>query len=483
MKKIQVNTIRKQELLNNFWYYVRSAADFYGEKPFVINKFGVLTFKQNNNNANVIHQSIISHTIEKGIGVGLFMNNPLNIIPSMIGVIKSNNFFIPLDTTFPNETLKQNVNIGKVKIILTDSLFFENAKSIIPDHSVVIINVEELDFSVEVSEPDIKYSPEDLVQVLFTSGSTDEPKGAIEDYRYLVRAVAVKLNSGDFTTNDITLQLSKFTYSAPHTHAFSALISGTSLYYHDLKEDGFLALPDLIRQHKITVVTSTPTVFRGFVNILKPDETFPNVRLIRGGGEKRLLEDFKAIHQHFPNVEVIRLGYASTETQVVSSSTYPISYPFKEGTIPAGHPLDDIKVSIWDENSNELPIGEEGEIVVYGDALARGYINNPILTQKHFIPDPDNTLYQYFKSGDLGKILPDGQLLHLGRIDNMVKIKGVRIELSTLENHILSYPGITQVASKAIEDGQGRIKLASYFVAEKGIDIPISDLRKYLMDR
>jgi thioesterase domain-containing protein len=119
---------------------------------------------------------------------------------------------------------------------------------------------------------------------------------------------------------------------------------------------------------------------------------------------------------------------------------------------------------------------------VLGNALVRGYINNPRLTRERFLPDPSNPGWQYFKTGDLGKLLPDGQLVHLGRIDNMVKIKGVRIELDSIENHMLAYPGIVQVASRAIEDQKGGKRLASYFVPEKGIRIPVSDLRRHLAE-
>ena len=119
-----------------------------------------------------------------------------------------------------------------------------------------------------------------------------------------------------------------------------------------------------------------------------------------------------------------------------------------------GFPHEDLKVFIWDEHGNPLPPDQEGEIVVYGDALARGYINNPELTEERFIPDPDHPGWQYFKTGDLGKLRPDGQLVHLGRMDNMVKIRGIRIELESIENYLLSYPGIIQVASRAFEDQQ-----------------------------
>jgi amino acid adenylation domain-containing protein len=482
--KYKINSkLTKQELFDNFWFHVRRIAEHYGDKPFVINKHGELSFKQNNNHANVICEEIKRSIKGKSIGVGLYMDNPLKIIPAMLGVMKSNNFFVPLDTTFPEETLQQILTIAEIKLILTDSDSIEKASSVLNDDGLLLINVDDLDYSLDIPEPEVHHSPDDIVQVLFTSGSTGEPKGAIEDYRYLVRAIALKMDSGDYDANDMVLQLSTFTYSAPHTHTFSALFSGATLYYHNLKEDGFFGLPDILRQQNITIFSATPTVFRGFIQILKPDEKFPNIKRVRGGGEKKLPKDIKDIQRHFPSVTKVQLGFASTETQIVSRNLVPVNYPFTEDAIPAGYPLEDIKLMIWDENGVELPVDVEGEIVIYGDALARGYINNPELTRKQFIPDPENPLCQYYRSGDLGKILPDGQLLHLGRIDQMVKIKGVRIELSTLENHILSYPGIVQVASKAINDGHGNKKLASYFVAENGINTPVSDLRKFLMER
>ncbi len=242
-------------------------------------------------------------------------------------------------------------------------------------------------------------------------------------------------------------------------------------------------LPEWIRQQDITIYQSTPTVFRSLVSILDPNEEFPSVHTINLGGEKRLGKDIQAIRKHFPGLERIRLGFAATETYSVSYTMFPVDYDFDQENLPSGKPCEDLKVFIWDEAGNPLPPGEEGEIVVYGDALARGYINNPQLTKERFIPDPDHPGWQYFKTGDLGKLLPDGQLVHLGRLDNMVKISGIRIELDSLENHMLSYPGIIQVASKVIEDQSGNKKLAAYYMAEKGIEIPISDLRKHLAER
>jgi acyl-coenzyme A synthetase/AMP-(fatty) acid ligase/thioesterase domain-containing protein/acyl carrier protein len=471
-----------KNLLDDFWFYIRKAADQYGDKPYVQTKNGALSFRQNSHHANVIAEKLGSHFGEERFGVGLFIKDPLTIIPAMLGVMKSGLYFVPLDISFPEKTLLQMYKIGNIKYILTDDPNFQKAK-VITSTGMTLINLDDLDFSKVSTDPDVPYSPADIVQIMFTSGSTGTPKGAIEDYRYLARTMMVKLSMNQYTAQDKVLQLSTFTYSAPHLTTFYAMVSGTTLYYHDLLQDGFLELPDIINRENITVYHSTVTVFRNFLRTLHPDMTFPAVRQFRFGGEKRLLEDIKAGRKHFPNAKIIDLGFASTETWAVSTASFPVDYPFDEGQIPAGFPYDDIKLMIWDKDGNELPNGEEGEIVIYGEALARGYIYNPELTEKHFIPDPENPLGQYFKTGDLGKILPDGQLLHLGRIDSMVKIKGVRIELSTLENYILGYPGIVQVASRAIEDEKGGKKLACYYVAEQGIGIPTSDLRQHLAER
>lgn len=472
----------KKDLLDDFWLHYGQIIEKFSDKTFIKSQYGELTYGEVNRTANVVSSVLGSHFQSERFGVGLFLKDPLKIIPCMFGVMKSGLYFIPLDVGFPEATLKQMFDLSDIRYVLTDDPQESLAKSLI-NSSIKMINLDQLDTTQILPDPEVPYLPDDHIQILFTSGSTGTPKGAIEDYRYLVRAIILKLSRDVYTQNDNTLQLSTFTYSAPHTHTFSMLFAGGTLYYHNLKDEGLLALPDVIRRENITIFSATPTVFRSFVGIVAPGDTFPKVRTIRFGGEKKLQTDLEAARRLFPSAESVDLGFASTETQMVSTTTYSLDHPFDQGPITAGYPYEDVKVFIWDENGQSVPEGEEGEIVVYGEELVRGYINNPELTQKHFIPDPENPLGQYFKTGDLGKLLPDGQLLHLGRIDSMVKIKGVRIELETLENLILRYPGINQVASRAIDDDRGGKKLVSYFVADEGLEIPVSDLRKHLAER
>lgn len=489
---LQVNTTQaalrptpftRQELLNNYWNCAQENIKRHEDKPFIVTTRGALTFGEAKQRASHISAAIKELLAGKtGQGVGLLVKDPLKIVPAMLGAAMSGNYFIPLDVTFPDSTLSAMLETAGITAILSSSQNCERARSFAGNETPVL-NLDSIDHATGAPDLSINYKPEDILQILFTSGSTGQPKGAVEDYRYLTRAVFHHLKDDHIEPEDRQLQLSTFTFSGAHVRMFTALVNGHTLYYYDLKADGLPNLPNWIRENKITAFNATPTVFRSLVSIFADDEQFPLIKKISMGGEKRLHKDILAIRKHFPSVEKIRLGFASTETQRVSSSIYPITFDFSQENLPSGLPEDDIKVLIWDENGNPLPQGKEGEIVIYGDSLARGYINNPQLTQERFIPDPENSGWQFYKTSDLGKLLPDGQIVHLGRIDNMVKIKGVRIELDSIENHILSYPGIIQVASRAFETPNGNKKLASYFVAEDGIQVPIPDLRKYLAER
>jgi thioesterase domain-containing protein/acyl carrier protein len=276
------------------------------------------------------------------------------------------------------------------------------------------------------------------------------------------------------------LRLSNFTFSGHHTSLFSALLQGVTLCYYNVKEDGFIGLSDWMREQQVTSFQATATVFRSWVSTLSPEDQFPSVMVASAGGERKLHEDIAALKRHFPNLQFIRMGFASTETQSVASALFPPDHDFPEGELPAGIPVDWVKVYIWDEDGNEVPKGAPGEIVVYSDTLVRGYINNPELTQKQFIPDPDNPNFQYYKTRDRGRFREDGQLIHMGRVDNMVKLKGVRIELTTIEAQIMAYPGIVQVGCNVFEDKNGNKKLAAYFVADQGLTVPVSDLRTFM---
>jgi amino acid adenylation domain-containing protein len=480
-KKIQI-PFTKEELLHDYWGCVDKVIGNFSSKDFIVTKYGSVTYGEAISFSTCVYHLIKNNTSLQSIGVGLFLRDPRKVIPCMLGVLKSGNYFIPLDVEYPETTLQSMIQDAGIKLILTVSEYKQRILSIV-GKDITILDLDDIDQTLKLPIPQVTYSLEDIAQIMFTSGSSGRPKGAVEDYRYLIRSAYIKMATYEYEQSDKILQLSSFTYSGPHTLIFAALLMGITICYHNVRVEGFSGLPQWIREMGVTIFTASPPTFRSLVGILSPKESFPTVRTFYLGGDKRLKNDIEAIKKHFPKAKRIRLSYTGTEIQAVSSWMVSIEQLMHEEILPSGKPYDDIKIYIWDKNGNRLPNNEEGEIVVYGDALARGYVNNAELTKQKFIPDQNNPPWQYYKTGDLGKLQDDGQLVHLGRIDNMVKIRGVRIELDNLENQILSYPGIMQVASKVFESTQGTKKLACYFVAEKGISIPTSDLRKHLTEK
>jgi len=473
----------RDDYIKDYWRFVRKTVDQYGDKEFIVTPRDSITFREANQRANVICAALQKVMAGKiGRGVGLFIKKPCVIIPAMMGVLKSRNYFVPLDVSYSVSALHYLFENAGIKILLTVTAYLEQARSL-AGNEISVINLDDLDYTLVINDPVITYSPDDTVQILFTSGSTGKPKGAIENYRYLARAAFLQSASHAHEPNDRFLRLSTFTFSGPHIGVFTGLVMGYTLCFYDIKDDGLAGLPAWIHEQKITNFHSTPILLRNLVSILPPGEIFPDVVTFHFGAERRLHSDIQVIRKYFPNVKRIQMGFSSTETQSVCSAVFPIDYDFGQKDLPSGFLHKDIKVFIWDETGKPLPRGEEGEIVVYSDALVRGYINNPELTRKKFTPDPDHPGWQYYKTGDWGKIRSDGQLVHLGRIDNMVKIRGIRIELDSIETCMLSYSGIVQVAFRAFEDQKGNKRLASYFVAEKGAQVAITDLRKHLAER
>jgi amino acid adenylation domain-containing protein len=472
----------RDDVIHDFWGLAKETINRYADKEYIVTKDGRLTYKEVNRHANNIYTTLTALSVPRQTGVGLFMKDPLKVIPAMHGTLKARHYFTPIDPNFPEAVMKSVIDSAEIKVIITSDEYSAQAKTIFSEN-IILINYDKIDLTPDIPNPEMIYNPNDWAQILFTSGSTGEPKGAVEDYRYLANAAYLKYSTHHYEPSDRIMQIPNFTFSGPHTIVFGALLLGVTLCFYNIKDDGFAGLADWIKQEQITCYNSTATIFRSWISTLHPDETFPTVRFARTGSEKMLHSDLEACKKHFPNLRYFRLGFASTETQAVASKMFPLDYDFGTNEIPCGLANEGIKIFIWDENRNELPVGAEGEIVVYGDALARGYIKNPILTKEKFIPDPRNPIFQYYKTGDLGKLKEDGMLIHLGRIDNMVKIKGVRIELDSIEKHMNSYPGILQSVFNVFENHKGNKKLTAYFITEEGIQIPISDLRKFLSDR
>lgn len=467
---------------HDFWQIIHQNIGKFANKIAIKTKNQAITYHALNQYANRIANAIDHKNVGDGNGIGLLIRDGIKTSASIIGVMKSQNYAITLDPNFPRARLQNLIQDSQVRILLTDDVSLPLADNIILG-GVDILNIDAIDSYPATLNKDVFSTPHQIINIIYTAGSTGDSKGVIEDYRFLSRVITHQINLHRLSSDERVITLNSFAFTGPHIWLFISLIAGATLYYFNVQEEGFSGLSDWINNEQITYFNSTCTVFRNFVKTLKPDEKFPKVRIVRIGGEKRLEQDVAAFKRHFSPGCEFGVGFASTETQVVSYRVYKNDFEFIDGILPVGYPLDDVDILICDEEGVEQAVGELGEIVIRGDALARGYWNRPELNNLKFHKDSQNPEVTIYHSGDLGRILPDGQLQHLGRIDDLVKIKGIRIELANVVNHLLAYPGVVQATARSFEDSKNNLKLVGYVVPEAGASISTSDLRKFLSDR
>lgn len=472
----------KEEIYSDYWGCVDSTIQKYSFKDFIVTKNKRMTFGDVDVLSRQIAEAISQINPPPATGVGIYLKDPCLVIPCMIGIMKSGNYVVVMDVTAPEQVQRSIIQDAGITLVISNTKNLDNARTTL-GNQIQFINLDALDPNCDPDIKSAKYSCDEIAQILFTSGSSGKPKGAIKDYRFHVHAVYIHSKSFDYQPEDRLLQLSSFTFSGILNAVFAALLIGYSIYYYDIPEDGLASLPDWINENKISLYHSTPSIFRSIYSSLKPGIAFPTVRIFSLGGEKRLKSDLLSARKIFPGMSIVRLGYTGTEMHSVTVGMYPLEELLKMEVLPSGTPYEDVYLEIWNEEGKPVPRGEEGEIVVYSQSLARGYINNPELTRQKFIPDLDHPGWQRFKTGDLGKILNNDQLVHLGRIDNMTKIRGIRIELDTLEGLISTYPGVSQAVAKVFEDKKGSKKLVCYFVPETGSLISSADMRRYLAAR
>jgi len=264
---------------------------------------------------------------------------------------------------------------------------------------------------------------------------------------------------------------------------FGALLNGAALYPLDIKEQGVSGLADLLIHEEITFYHSVPSVFRHFVGSLSGTENFRKLRLIRFGGERVLAQDVESYRKHFSDECLLYTGMGATETGHVRHYLIDKSTAITGSVVPTGYAVEGKEVLLLDDDGREVPAGHAGEIVVRSRYLALGYWGHPELTQRSFQSDPGGGPDRIFRTGDLGRLHPDGCLEHLGRKDFQVKVRGYRIEVAEVETTLLGLPGVREVVVVARDWMPGENRLVAYLVGHPALAPTAAELRVLLQDR
>ena len=316
--------------------------------------------------------------------------------------------------------------------------------------------------------------------ILYTSGSTGQPKGVIQNHRNVIHNALRYATGCRIGPEDrVTLLASLGTGQGTPT-AFSALLSGAALYPLAIKQEGVAGLSTWLNTEEITVYISTPTLFRHFVGTLTGEENFPKLRMIRLGAEQIQKRDVDLYKKYFPSHCTLAIFLSATEAGNLCQYFVDKQTEITGDSVPVGRPVDGVDILLLDDTGKEVGPNEIGEIVVKSRFISPGYWRNPELTKAVFLPDGDKRIY---RTGDLGRLLANGELEHLGRKDFQIKIRGYRVEIAEIESALLKRSQINEAVVVAMDNRAGDKRLVAYIVPAGQPPPSASELRSFLEEK
>lgn len=410
------------------------------------------------NKVNSIAHGLRMEKVNKQDTVALMMKRSIDVIAVMLAILKVGAAFLPIDPEYPERRKKYMLTDSRASFLLTHSWMADtgdNVKVLCIDE-LCTANIEETASVYE--EP----TSDDLAYIIYTSGSTGKAKGVMIEHKSVVNFFNGIAEWIDFSEGKKILALTTISFDIFVLEALLPLTKGLTVVMADEdKQKNPKLLADFIRHNHIDMLQTTPSMMQLLVNHNKQQfECLRNVKEIMIGGEafpQSLLD-----HMRRKTSAKIYNLYGPTETTIWST----VSDVTGKNKMDIGKPILNTHIYIMDESNHFVPEGEEGELCIGGIGLARGYLHRPELTTERFVPNPMIPGERMYRTGDRVKLLPDGNLQYLGRIDNQVKIRGHRIEVEEVECALLEHQSIQQAAVASWQDKDDNKYLCAYFIAE-----------------
>jgi amino acid adenylation domain-containing protein len=432
-----------------------------------------LTYRELNAKANQVAHYLQKLGVESEVLVGICVERSLLMLVGLLGILKAGGAYVPLDPEYPKERLAFMLEDAQVSVLLTQQTLVET----LPQHStqVVYLDADEVAAGEGVNNPTSNAKSTNLAYVLYTSGSTGKPKGVAIEHRSVVALLSWATEV--FTSAQLAgvLASTSFCFDLSIFEMFAPLCSGGKVI---IAKDA-LNLPTLPAAGEVTLVNTVPSAI---AELLRAKGIPDGVRTVNLAGEALPQRVVELLYQQETIQEVFNL-YGPSEDTVYS--TYALVKGDSQKAPPIGRPIANTQTYILDAYQQPVPLGVPGELHLGGAGLARGYLNRPELTEQKFIPHPFNNEpgARFYKTGDLVRYQPDGNIEFLGRIDHQVKVRGNRIELGEIESVLGQHPNVREVVVTAREDVPGDKRLFAYIVSNQEQAITSKELRRFLKDK
>jgi amino acid adenylation domain-containing protein len=517
------------------------------------------SYAELNRRANQVAQAILNLCGAGEDRIALLFDHDAPMIAGMIGALKAGKTYVPLDPNNPEKRLTQIIEDSQATALLTNSTNLALARTIWSaraDRSVdtaldqierceskasplrpagafqSLINIDDVhSLEAAVNLPIVK--PDRLAYILYTSGSTGQPKGVMQNHRNVLHYIRAYTNNLHLSAEDRLTLLSSYCFDASVMDIYGALLNGATLYPIDIKREGLAGLSQRLIDEEMTVYHSTPTVYRYFVSsaatTLRDNEVstgngsdrvehetseFPHLRLVVLGGEKVTRTDVELYQKHFSDDCLFLNGLGPTEATVVLQNFINMQTKISGDNIPVGFPVEDTEVLLL--NKDGKPSEVSGEIAIKSAHVALGYWRNSEATDKAFVgaPSLDDRPYlpdaprgnsptvregflRVYRTGDMGRRLPNGAIQFEGRKDFQIKVRGFRVELGEIESALAQHQLVRESVVVAKDNAAGDKRLVAYVVphdkqiaapssfgrGEQSHDLRVAELRDFLRQK
>ncbi len=444
-----------------------------------------LTYAELNRRANHLAQYLHVQGVGPDVLVALCVERSLDFVVAALGVVKAGGAYVPIDPAYPAEHLQFILDDSQAAVLLTQ----EAIRTGLPPHRGLVVCLDAewpLIERLPATAPVTTVQPEHLAYVIYTSGSTGRPKGTLLTHRGLVNYLCWRQHTWPLTSQDRLLHTFSFSFDPSVGNLFWPLLAGAQVVLTRAEEQhDSRALVRLLQTHRITITASTPSLYQMLLDEPALAECH-SLRHVVSGGEALSLALQQRLFAHLhADAELVNV-YGPTEA-TIETTTWVCSRKATTEIVPIGRPMTNAQVYALDGQMQPVPVGVVGELYIGGDGLARGYLNRPDLTAEKFIPDPFSQQHgrRFYKTGDLARFLPDGNIEFLGRVDQQVKIRGFRIELGEIEAVLRQHEAVREALVTVRSSGDRRY-LAAYVVEienSQATGLTAHDLRQFLAQR
>jgi amino acid adenylation domain-containing protein len=436
-----------------------------------------LTYRQLDQKANQLAHHLRKLGVGPDVLVAICLERSLEMIVGLLGILKAGGAYVPLDAMYPKERLAFMLGDTQARVLLTQNKLLPS----LPQGAAKIVCLDADSAAIQSNadtNPAVNVAADNLAYVIYTSGSTGEPKGVLVPHRGVMRLVC-GAQFAKFGPNRVYLQMAPISFDASTLEIWAPLLHGGRCVVHPDQLSTPGELGQILRQHNVTTLWLTSSLFNLIIE--QDAAALGGLDELLIGGEALSVAHVRRALELLPNTQIIN-GYGPTE-----STTFACCYPIPRTlaadlpSIPIGRPISNTRVFILDSYGQPVPIKIPGELHIGGDGLARGYLNRPELTAERFIADPfDPTgTGRLYRTGDVARWMPDGNLEFIGRADRQIKMRGFRIELGEIESVLHQHPQIREAAVLAW-DHEGDKRLAAYVTLKSPGSLSESAVHEFL---